>query len=508
MKTIAKELRDLLPQSFVIKAELNHPQWKMYIDFINSFGGNYNGDSADLYYGLRYHDRLQQANVTFGEVGECLPENMTILTLSEVLNTIGMEEIPIEMVTTYDGEKHPKHKCVQIHEDSPCHAEEWALIEECTYANINAGYALHDNVIHVRGGDVVIKGTEERNCIVWSGFEEEYLDEDSSDVLYGYVTDRRGTTYEDYFIRTYDTCEMDGDYYRCIDSLRNQGYMYSERQDEWVYEDNWDSDIHEYRDEDDEANNAGYHSLPRQTRFDSSAKFTVGFEIEKEDSDMADLDYDRLYRNTGWIKEKDGSLDDSIGYELVSPAFNLFDDKMEIEIGKSQELRDLINAEHSSDCGGHINLGSTIYTTEQLFEGVSGFFPLFYSMYEHRIDKNYSKAKKKHEYYNRDKYSSIYIKPNVVEIRIPSAVRSVNNLLWRRDLMRIIVDNFNKSEMQVLRMLANTKSKLHIHLRQVYSLDQMIQKIEKFIKYSDQFNNKKLPNVNTARLVDKKSLAA
>jgi hypothetical protein len=74
--------------------------------------------------------------------------------------------------------------------------------------------------------------------------------------------------------------------------------------------------------------------------------------------------------------------------------------------------------------------------------------------------------------------------------------------------MRIIVDNFNKSEMQVLRMLANTKSKLYIHLRQVYSLDQMIQKIEKFIKYSDQFNNKKLPNVNTARLVDKKSLAA
>jgi hypothetical protein len=510
MDTISKELRALLPQSFVVKAELEHPQWKAYIDFINSFGGSYNGDSADLYYGLRYHDRLQHYDFPIAEVVEYLPENITILTISEVLNTIGMYEIPIAMVTTYDGEEHPRHVCVQIHEDSRNHPGEWALEIDCKYADYNEGYVLEDDVTYVRNHGCVIQGTEDNYDICYSSFLDELVDTNDHDVVYGYVTEN-GRTYQDYFITSWSTVEIDDEYYRCEDSLRNQDYIYSERQNEWVYQDNWESGHHDWDDDDDdddEPNNAEYHRLTRLTRFDSSAKFTVGFEIEKEDSDMVDVDYGELYHNTGWIKEKDGSLNSCTGYELVTPAFNLFDDQLEIEIGKSQKLRDLINAEHSSDCGGHINIGSTIYNTEQLFEGISGFFPLFYAMYEHRITKTYSKAKKKHEYYNRDKYSSIYIKPNVVEIRIPSAVRNINNLLWRRDLIRIIVDNFNKSEHQVLRMLANTKSKLHIHLRQVYSLDQMIQKIEKFIKYSDEFNNKKLPNVNTARLVDKKSLGA
>jgi hypothetical protein len=66
--------------------------------------------------------------------------------------------------------------------------------------------------------------------------------------------------------------------------------------------------------------------------------------------------------------------------------------------------------------------------------------------------------------------------------------------------MRIMIDNINKSEMQVLRMLVNSKSKLHIHLRKVFSVDKMIDKIEKFVKYSDEFNNVKLPKVNTDKL--------
>ena len=68
-----------------------------------------------------------------------------------------------------------------------------------------------------------------------------------------------------------------------------------------------------------------------------------------------------------------------------------------------------------------------------------------------------------------------------------------------------MVDNINKSELQVLRMMLNEKSKLHIHLRKVYSLDKVVDKIKKFVKYSDQFNNKKLPNANTSRLENRKA---
>jgi hypothetical protein len=447
----------------------------------------------EVYYGIKI-----DGNESVCMIESSLSDDFTIMTLDEVFDIIGHPVV--EMVTDYNGDEQAKESCVQIHEDSSNYAEEWALKSECTWCDYNQGYVLRDDAYYVRGGSYVIAETEDNYDIAWSEVSEEYLDTDHSYVYYGRVDNRRGGTYETWFY-SHNVIELDGEYYYNDSSARAAGYMWSDRCDEWIHQDNWCDEDHsdDYYDESN-SDNAPYHDLSRRTKFDSSAKFTVGFEIEKEDSDMVCKPYRELYDDTGWIKEKDGSLDDDTGYELVSPAFNLFDDKMDEDIKNSRVLRDLINADHSSSCGGHINLGSTIYTTEQLFEGISGFFPLLYSIYENRLEKNYAKAKKKHHYYTRDKYSAVYIKDRVVEIRLPSAVTSVTNLLWRRDLMRIIVDNLNKSEMQVLRMLVNSKSKLHIHLRKVFSVDKMIDKIEKFVKYSDEFNNVKLPKVNTDKL--------
>lgn len=490
-----------LPSKFAV-LWTNNFKWKFYIDYLNQrCEARYNGDSEGSYYGMI---RMDDPYLNCFICDPYIDESVTIMTLDEVFDIIGHPEI--ETVIDYNGDEHPRELCVQIHDDSPNHAGEWALRGECIWCSYNRGYALSDDTYYVRGGEYVIVETEDDYDIAWSDVDEEYLDTNSSYVYYGNVANRRsGGVYESWFY-AYDVLIIDNEYYYDSDAARNAGYIYSDRCDEWIHEDNWcDS---EHSDDYSDADNAGYHELSRKTRFDSSAKFTIGFEIEKEDSDMASVSYRGLYNNTGWIKEKDGSLDDDTGYELVSPAFDLFDNKIDEEISSSRVLRDLINAEYSSDCGGHINLGSTIYTTEQLFEGISGFFPLFYSIYEHRLEKSYSKAKKKHQYYSRDKYSAVFIKDNVVEIRIPSAVISVTNLLWRRDLMRIIIDNFNKSEMQVLRMLLNSKSKLHIHLRKVYSIDKMISKIEKFVKYSDEFNNVKLPSVNTNKLQQTDKLGA
>lgn len=492
-----------LPLKFAVKWT-NDFKWKFYIDYLNQqCNARYSGDSQDAYYGMIHLDELG-ASAFICEV--YIDESVTIMTLDEVFDIIGHPQI--ETVIDYNGDEHPKELCVQIDDDSPNHAGEWALREECIWCSYNRGYALSDDTHYVRGGEYVIVETEDDYDIAWSDVNEEYLDTSHIHVYYGHVASRRGGTYESWFY-AYDVIELDGEYYYDSQAARIAGYIWSNRIDEWVHEDNWYDEEHsdDYEDEDN-ADNARYQSQERIIRFDSSAKFTIGFEIEKEDYDMASLGWERLYNNTGWIKESDGSLNNASGYELVTPAFDLMDDKIDEEIKNNSDLRDLINAKHSSACGGHINLGSTIYTTEQLFEGISGFFPLFYSIYEHRLEKSYSKAKKKHQYYSRDKYSSIFIKDKVVEIRIPSAVVNVTNLLWRRDLMRIIVENINKSEMQVLRMLVNQKSKLHIHLRKVYSVDKMIEKIEKFVKYSEEFNNVKLPQVNTSNLQKTDKLGA
>ena len=497
MKTINRDNRHLLPTSFLVKANLSHPYWVEYIKFINEVGNSvWGGDSETLHYGL--HENRGKAT-RLDEEPYILYE---ILELDNVLEILMGEKTEIEMVETYNGETHPVHLCLQLHEDSQ-NSCEWALRSDATYSTLDEGWGLHDEVYSTVSGDTFLENNQDYHDISWSEYEGNYICTSDDDVYYGYVCCGRGTT-EDYFISDDAICVEDNWY--CDDeALRRNDYIYSERQDCWVHCDNWESGYHDWEEDESEANNAEYHHLTRVNKFDSSAKFTIGFEIEKEDSDMVSTCYDDLYQTTKWIKERDGSLDDSIGYELVSPAFNLYDDMLDKDIENNRILRDLINADRSCRCGGHINIGSTIYNTHQLFEGLSGFFPLLYAMYEGRLDQSYSKAKKKHEYYQRDKYSSIYIKDHVVEIRIPSAVVSVENLLWRRDLIRIMIDNINKSELQILRMLLNDKSKLHIHLRKVYSLDKVVDKIKKFVKYSDQFNNKKLPNANTSRLENRKA---
>ena len=280
-------------------------------------------------------------------------------------------------------------------------------------------------------------------------------------------------------------------------AANSNGYYFREHMDDYIHEDSEDF----YEQATAKENNSGYHSLSRLWATDSNTPFTIGFEVEKEDEDVGSSHhYQRIYDETKWCKESDGSLCDESGYELVSPVYNLYDNKLDIDIER-EDLKELINACYNNDtCGGHINLGSTTHTTEELFEGLSQFFPLLYAMYTHRIDESYSKAKKKHEYYQREKYSAVYMRSNVLEFRIFSAVKNTKQLLWRRDLIRLFVENINKSEADVLRMLVDSRSKLYKHLRKVYSQDQLIDKVELYVNYVRTWNNKKLPKPNSENI--------
>jgi hypothetical protein len=121
-------------------------------------------------------------------------------------------------------------------------------------------------------------------------------------------------------------------------------------------------------------------------------------------------------------------------------------------------------------------------------------------MYPHRLTKSYSEAKKKHDYYRKEKYSAIYMRGEVLEFRIFSAVKNVKQLLWRRDLIRLFTENMNKSEADVLRMLVDSRSKLYKHLRKIYSQDQLLDKVELFVHHVRQFNNKQLPKPNVDKI--------
>lgn len=318
------------------------------------------------------------------------------------------------------------------------------------------------------------------SSVVWSEYHDAWVNRDQDHLHCGYYTD--------------DTDDDSGWFV-------NTSAVYVPENDNWYFN-NYIAECHGFSFNEGNSTwgtsviTARYHSLSRVFRFPSyeTPKFSIGFEIEKEDKEACSIDSTALYRDTEWIKEADSSLDRSIGYELVSPAFDMFSHEMENEISRSEDLQQLINAKSSSNCGGHINIASSEYNTKELFEGLSAFMPLLYSMYESRIEKHYSMAKEKHLYLdsNADKYAAVFIKRNVLEIRIFSAVKSIENLLWRQDLVRIMCNNINKSETDVLKMLCNQKSKLYKHLRKVYTQAEIINKIGMFVTFSKNFNHKKL----------------
>jgi hypothetical protein len=381
-----------------------------------------------------------------------------------------------------NGDVHPAELCVQLHDET------WELKSDCTLTDMENEWCLNDDVHTEYFGSTYIEGN---NDIAHSDYLDDFIDTTHDECRYGYISRRSSG----YFCEE-DSIECRGEYYADSSVANDNGIYWSDRHGEY-YDSTYDSDDD---DDDESSNNASYQSLSRRDKSTDKTVWRVGFEVEKEDSNACGIYYKDVYERTGWGKENDGSLDSCIGYELVSPTFDLFTNDMDNDI-KDPDLITLIDAKSSENCGGHINVSSTKYSPDELFEGMSGFIPLLYSMYEHRLDKTYSKAKKKQEYfYTRDKYSSFYIKNNRVEIRLPSSVKSIKNLLWRRDLMRIIMTNINASEVDVLKMIVNQRSKLYKHLRLIYTQSQLLTKVEKFIQYSKMYNNKVLDNVDVSKI--------
>ena len=266
-------------------------------------------------------------------------------------------------------------------------------------------------------------------------------------------------------------CEEDGCAYHLDDEGTN--VFWSERNEEYRLEEDNDRQLHEY------------HSGFRRDFTTLDTVYTIGFEVEKEDEDpLNEWDLDDV-DETGWCRESDSSLCSYAGFELVSPVFDLngtlLDEHMENRI-----LRDHINADYGSSCGGHINVGKRGLSGEEFFDSIQAFVPLFLTIWRHRLGNSYSQMQRKPDNYKRaGKYSAVNIQSRYVEFRLPPAFKNVTNLLWRRDLMRIMCANENIKPLQLITMMLNPKSALGIHLRKVYSNDQVLKVVSMYAQFAD-----------------------
>lgn len=254
----------------------------------------------------------------------------------------------------------------------------------------------------------------------------------------------------------------------------------------------WESDG-EYHTESEPEYNFNYHgSSPAFKATLQGPK--IGFEIEKEDLEAKESWFaHELQSKHGWGKENDGSLDCESGFELVSPVFSLHESK-EYFLSEFCNISELINAEYSNNCGGHINYSHPDFSTIDLLESIKGYLPLFYSIYEHRINSRWSRAKSSKDLIrDREKYQSVNIKSQCIEFRIFPAVRNIKNLIWRLELIQIMDLNKTKSPLQVINWLADLNHPLHLHFAKVFSFESIMRKINLVAKYAYQLENITIP---------------
>lgn len=231
-----------------------------------------------------------------------------------------------------------------------------------------------------------------------------------------------------------------------------------------------------------------------------------GFEAEKQDHAFRDRDNAiKLAFNTGFKKERDGSLGDG-GFELISPVLPLNNDAVINEV--LAPVRDILDAGTTDKCGGHINVSIVGQTSKDILKKVKGSLPIFYSIYEKRLNNTYCGACSFGTYLRSPrKYQSFFLKNNdILEFRIFPAIKNNNILKNRIDLMRIVFNElYGKTHNKVILEMAKKNSNLYNFMLNVVcngDMDKFKTKFKSFITLSAKYKCG-MVTTNTIKKVEK-----
>ena len=230
----------------------------------------------------------------------------------------------------------------------------------------------------------------------------------------------------------------------------------------------------------DAPNLSGYHGPSRTTEIlgDESVEWFVGIEVEKEDREARTrCAWANCDLGNGWIVERDGSLDSRTGFEAVSPVLDLLNTKSLFD--EFERLDWMLNATYSRRCGGHMTISRRGMSTDQLVEKLMPFVPMLFSLYEGRLNNGYSGVQSKDEI-ARGSRRAIHRKSNgAVEIRIFSAIPSVQGLQFRVKLLQWIVKHIDKGTYTTFADVADamfSDKKLNKLLRSQYTAEKLARK--------------------------------
>jgi hypothetical protein len=364
-----------------------------------------------------------------------------------------------EQVACYDGEERPMSQCVMLTEPSE-------------FAGMYARRGGTNNLMLSGGRRVTLLFDEACDLLIEIGgdfYVRAEVDED------------------DYVMCEGGSCE--GEYIWSGDAthVEDEGYYHETDLGHYFWYHDGDGCYRTEEPEEEDGDTLAYHTTKDNGYVDTTSPetlYTIGFEVEKEDRHILSQ-YSVSDLTLGWAREHDGSLNDEIGYELVSPIYDLFSDKLDNDMADTT-LRRHINADSSFDCGGHINFGKRGTSGAQLLKESAAYLPLFLALYRRRVTGRWAKMKVDINKYNgEDRYVAFNVQREYIEFRLVSRVESVDNLLWRRDLFRIMANNLGKSVAQVQSMMLDRRSVLHKHLRKVYTEERLLRLVCWYSQFAD-----------------------
>ena len=175
---------------------------------------------------------------------------------------------------------------------------------------------------------------------------------------------------------------------------------------------------------------------------DYEAKFTIGFEVEKNQlSRNAVREYELF---CGF--ERDGSC----GYEAVTHVLPLLPagkwrTKVFDLMHKAEKIIDDRFSPSDKRCGGHITIAADGFTGEQLRALVRKNSAILFALFRNRLKNSYCNGNNRMEDIYSNRYQVSLAKGNCLEFRLPSRFESVKQMMRRYELMYEIV-NFSVSK--------------------------------------------------------------
>ena len=405
------------------------------------------------------------------------------------------EELIEELVIVYpDNGEHHRDECVYAD-----YVEAY-ILKEYSYQCEETGSWYHEHDVHDHMTYCEFDG-------VWVEHEYAWECEDTKEWFFG--TDYKGELYDGGFIHT-----EGADDFEYVERGQAEGYWMRREETRWCYD--IDGSVHYddatyceadgeyYYDEnempsaEDDEHICSYHGSPEPYMILNAedSYMRIGFEIEKtylrgfngyDASDEGDhVGAHELFKGY--------ETDSSCGIEAITNILPLDSPRSE---GRNEvfeyfdEADCIINSPVSKSCGGHICISVKGWDSYDILDKMRGNMAILYSMYRWRLKRVHCRNNKKLLKSDNTKYSPVNVKDFGVEIRIPSAVKSVRQLKLRYDLIYKIMYHSLKTRQSYDKLLEKIDYILMRMYKDRLKVDQVKNLSYDFRKYllSDEYPN-------------------